>query len=387
MSGNSTSILGPLNTQVIPGIEQYFIGLTGLSQTVIDIFLAIAIIFVSYIVAKLSKYVIKNIAPKLVSKTDTSLDDEVFKAINGPLQVFIFVLGIYIAVQTLNDLPPSIFGSIDKFMLISLFFIAAYLLANLVNGLINWYKNDVAPHTGSDLDDVLMPFLSKLVGAIIFVLAGLMALGQFGVEITPLIASLGVAGVAVALASQELLSNLFGAFAILTDRPFKVNDRIQVGDGEVGDVMEIGLRSTRIKTLDSRIIVIPNSDVSKSKVVNYSVPDSIVRFTLPVGISYDSDANKAIEILQDIAKNTEGVLKEKPPYAFVSDLGNFSVNLKLFVWVDDYRRIWEVPDKIYRQTLKRFAAEGIEIPYPVTTVMLDSKSQRSVTMDVFKKDR
>jgi MscS family membrane protein len=349
------------------GIEQ----MTGFSQGTADLVSALLIIVFAIILAKVVKFFIVSVAPHLVSKTETTLDDEMIKAINGPLQVFVVALGFYMAFAALNDLPVIISNNLGMILTVVLIYIAAYLVANIATALINWYKNDIAPHTDSDLDDVLMPFLSKAAGVTVFILATLMAISAMGIEITPLLATVGVGGIAVALAAQELLSNLFGAISILGDRPYKVGDRIEMDDGLSGDVTEIGLRSTRVKTVDGRIIVIPNADISKSMIINYSQPDPKMRYDIKVGISYDSDVEKASKILLEIANGTEGVMKEPAPQVYVKDLGNFSVNMLMQVWMKDYKLNWEVPDKIYRETLKRFAAEKIDIPYPITSVIVD----------------
>ncbi len=383
MAGNSTSIIGSIsNSSIIQGAEDSVVRATGVSQGWADIIMAVAIIALSCALAKAAKYFIVKIAPGLVSKTRTSLDDHVLKAANGPLQLFIMATGICVAFATLNDLPGLVSDNLAALLTIALIYIAAYLLSNLATALISWYREDVAPKTDSELDDVLMPFLGKAAGIIIFLLATLVVLGILGLgeEITPLIATMGVGGIAIALAAQELLSNVFGAFSILADRPFKIGDRIQLSDGMVGDVAEIGLRSTRIKTLDSRLIVVPNADISKSNIVNFSQPDSRVRFDINVGVAYGSDIEKATSVLLDIAAHTGGVLADPAPQVYIKDLGNFSVNLLMHVWVNDYKLCWDVPDRIYRETLKRFKAENIEIPYPVTSVILN-KPQAGVIVE------
>lgn len=373
MAGNSTSIFESIsNWTFIQGAEAGVRSATGISQGWADLTIAVAIIIISYILAKAVKFFLTNIAPHLVKQTETTLDDEIVKAINGPLQVLVVSLGIYLAFATLNDLPPAISNNLGVLLTIVLIYIAAYFVSNVIGAVINWYKNDIAPRTESDLDDVLMPFLSKAVGVITFIIATLMVLSVLQIDITPLVATVGLGGVAVALAAQELLSNVFGAFAVLSDRPYKIGDRIQLSDGVVGDVVEIGLRSTRIKTLDSRLIVVPNADISKSDIINYSLPDSRARFDIKVGISYDSDVETATKILLEIAGHTEGVLKDPAPKVYVKELGNFSVNLLMHVWVSDYKLSWEVPDRIYRDTLKRFAKEGIDIPYPITSVIMNA---------------
>jgi MscS family membrane protein len=189
-----------------------------------------------------------------------------------------------------------------------------------------------------------------------------------------LIATLGVGGIAVALAAQELLSNFFGAFAVLTDRPFRIGDRIELASGEYGDVIDIGLRSTRVKTLDNKVIIIPNADISKSRITNYSRPDPMLRYTINVGVAYDSDIEKASSILLDIAAGVDGALKDPAPLVYIDGLGEFSVNLVMLVWGKNFRQDWDIPDKVYRQVLKRFAAEGIVIPYPTHSLLVNAAS-------------
>ncbi len=381
MVGNSTSLFGDFsNSTLIQGLESGIEQATGLSSGVADIISALIIIIIAIILAKLVKSFVVNVAPHLVSKTDTTLDDEIIKAVNGPLQVFIVAIGIYVAVAALNHLPGVVSGNLGLALTVVLIYIAAYLVANLASGLISWYQHDIAPHTESELDDVLMPFLGKSIGVTVFILATLMAISSMGIEITPLIATMGVGGIAVALAAQELLSNVFGAISILSDRPYKVGDRIAMTDGLIGDVVEIGLRSTRVKTLDGRITVIPNADISKSMVINYSQPDQKLRYNIKVGISYSADVEKASRILLEIAGTTKGVLKEPAPSVYITDLGNFSVNLLMQVWLEDYKLTWEVPDQIYRDTLKRFAAEKIDIPYPTTSIIVD---RPGITVEAF----
>ena len=162
---------------------------------------------------------------------------------------------------------------------------------------------------------------------------------------------------------------MFGAFSILTDRPFKVGDRIELSNTEIGDVIDIGIRSTRLKTMDSKIIIVPNSVISKGKIINYSEPDQIVRFTINVSISYNSDIDRALSTMIDIAGKTDGVIFDPVPRAFVVALSSYSIDLVLHVWVKDYRLEFDVPDRIYREIIRRFKEENIEIPYPITTII------------------
>jgi MscS family membrane protein len=156
----------------------------------------------------------------------------------------------------------------------------------------------------------------------------------------------------------------------MVDRPYRVGDRVRIEGIETGDVLEIGLRSTRLRTMDNRIIIVPNAKVSKSKVVNMAMPDGQINIKIKVGVSYDADVDKAARIMEEIALSTEGVVNSPPPQVFVTELGNFAVRLVMFPCVNSYRLDWEVPDRIYRNIVKRFAAEGIEIPTPTTNVLV-----------------
>lgn len=341
------------------------LGLTGLAADVLSAAIILAIFLV---LSEAAKYFVKDVAPRLVSKTGSSLDDELLKAVKGPIQVLIIMAGVYLACKTINDLSPGIVYALDKLVSIGLILLCAYFISNLISAFIRWYINDVAPKTGSDLDDYLMPFLRRLLVAVVYVVAFVMIIGLF-IEITPLIAGLGVLGIAVALAAKEMLSNLFGAFAILTDRPFKVGDRLYLEGIGVGDVVDMGMRSTRVRTTDNHIVIVPNQNMAASRIVNLSQPDPDVRIELKVGIGYGSDADKACAILERIASETPSVAREPRPRAYVSELGDFAVTITLLVYIDSYKQDFRVPDVIYRNALVAFKKEGIDIPFPTVTVM------------------
>jgi MscS family membrane protein len=353
------------------GLERSIMEFTGFSRTVTDIFTAALILAAFFAFARLVRFLVVKALPRLVTKTETTLDDEIIRALNGPAQWLIVAVGIYLAIQVIGEYTGFMDSYLDKLFLVVLIFISAYLVANLVNALLNWYKNDMMKRTNTDLDDVLIPFLEKIISAAIIVIAIVMALDQLHiVEITPLITGLGVLGVAVALAAKQFLSDFFGAVSIMVDRPYKVGDRVRIEGIDAGDVTEIGLRSTRIRTMDGRIIIIPNSKVSMSKVINYSMPDTKVYLTVRVGVSYDADVAKAARIMEEIALSTDGVVSEPRPRAYVTELGNYAVRLVMFPYADSYRLDWEVYHNIYRNIIKRFAAEGIEIPTPITNVLI-----------------
>lgn len=369
MSG-STSTTFIDGAALFGGLESRIMEITGFSQTVTDIITAALILASFLVLARAVRFLVAKVLPRLVAKTETTLDDEMIKAVNGPAQWLIVVLGTYLALQVIGEYTGFLNPYLDKLLLVVLIFVLAYLVSNLINGLLNWYKNDVMHHVDTELDDMLIPLIEKVIGAAIVVIAFIMALDQLKiVAVTPLITGLGVLGVAVALAAQQFLSDFFGAVSIMADRPYKVGDRVKIEGIDTGDVVEIGLRSTRLRTLDNRFIIVPNAKVSKSRIINLSMPDSQINFTIRAGVAYDADVDKAARIMEEIAMSTEGVVAKPQPKVYVTGLGHFAVKLVMFPYVNSYRLEWEVPDRIYRNIVKRFAAEGIEIPTPTTSVL------------------
>ena len=366
-TGSMSGSIGDIQP-LADGLKHWIAQMTGFGMVSSDLLTAAVILVIFAIISQAAKYFVKDVMPHLVSKTESTLDDEILTAIKGPIQVLVIIIGVYLASKTLTEMPPEISGMLDRLATVALILVGAYFISNLVSGIMRWYLHDVAPRTGSDLDDHLMPFLQKFMVAAIYVVALVMVIGLF-TPITPLIAGLGVFGIAIALAAKEMLSNLFGAVAILTDRPYKLGDRLLINGIGMGDVTEIGMRSTRIVTADNRIVVIPNEMMANSRIVNVSQPDAKVRVTLKVGVGYGSDIDRACAIMERSAVETQAVSIDPRPRAYVSQLSDFSVEITLLVWIDSYMEDLRTPDLIYRNILSRFKEEGIDIPYPIMTVM------------------
>jgi MscS family membrane protein len=244
----------------------------------------------------------------------------------------------------------------------------AFLASFSLKRLLGWYLKKVEGSGSPRLSVTMTSFASKSVSVLVYSIAFITIHATLKVQITPFLAGLGIIGIAVALASQELFSNFFGALTIFFDKPYKVGDRITLPSGATGDVIDIGMRSTRIKTLDNIVIIAPNSKVASATITNRSEPDHNYRYTLRFSIAYGADIDKASALLLDIVKGMRGVLEKPAPEVYVSRLGEYSVELVLLVWAEDFRRDSDIPDRVYPQVCKRFAAEGIEMPYPTRTV-------------------
>ncbi len=307
-------------------------------------------------------------------ETETQLDDIIVAAIGTPVQVAIVVIAVYFAISRFGILPENLLWILDpRYVTAFYIVIIAWILSSFIHDIMMIYGHKLASLSDGDWDDRLVELLVLVSKYVIWFVALMAILSVFEVNITPFLAGAGIAGLAVALAAQDIISNFFGGAIITVDKPFKVGDRIKV-DTYYGDVISIGPRSTRLKTLDYQIVTIPNNKITTNIVINYAEPDQKLRISLPVTVAYGSDPKKVKEILLAIAQNTikktEYLLEEPAPKAFFLEFQESSLKFILYVWARKYNLPDEVKDAINIQIAERFAAEGIEIPFPQMEVRL-----------------
>jgi len=307
-------------------------------------------------------------------ETETNWDDIIIAAIGTPVQIAIVVVAIYFAISHFGILPSSLQWILDpRYVTAFYVLIGAWIISSFLHDIIVIYGHELAEQSEGDWDDRLVELLELIVKYVVWFAALMAVLSIFEVNITPFLAGAGIAGLAVALAAQDIISNFFGGAIITVDKPFRIGDRIKV-DQYYGDVVSIGPRSTRLKTLDYQIVTIPNNKITTNIIINYAEPDQKIRIIIPVSVAYGSDPKKVKEILLDIAQNTikttEYLLEEPAPKAFFSEFQDTSLKFILYVWARKYNLPDEVKDTINTQIAERFAAEGIEIPFPQMEVRL-----------------
>lgn len=307
-------------------------------------------------------------------ETETNWDDIIIAAIGTPVQVAIVVVAVYLAISHFGILPSNLQWLLDP-RYVSAFYvlIGGWIISSFMHDIIAIYGHELAKNSEGDWDDRLVELLELVVKYVVWFAAIMVVLSIFEINITPFLAGAGIAGLAVALAAQDIISNFFGGAIITVDKPFRIGDRIKV-DQYYGDVISIGPRSTRLKTLDYQIVTIPNNKITTNVIVNFAEPDQKLRIIIPVSVAYGSDPKKVKEILLDIAqntiKNTEYLLNEPAPKAFFLEFQDSSLKFILYVWARKYNLPYEVKDSINTQIAERFAAEGIVIPFPQMEVQL-----------------
>ncbi|RMF91550.1 MAG: mechanosensitive ion channel family protein [Methanobacteriota archaeon] len=340
-----------------------------LSAAAMEFIRALGLVLISIVIAKAFVYTLSNVIVNLAKKTKTSLDDEIIAATKKPIYYLIIVIGADFAAQGIT-VYPVFTERLRAWIFAAEVLLSAFFIARLVGVFAGWYAKNLAVKTKTNFDDEFLPLFNRLSAIFIYGSAIVIILDYFHYDITALVAGLGIAGLAVALAAQDTLANMIAGFVIMADRPFRIKDVIELPTGDYGEVYEIGLRSTKILTLDYTMVVIPNSEIGKSKVVNYSYPDKRVRLSIPVGVAYGTDLKKATQILKDVAKKQTHVLETPAPRVYMNSFGDFSLNLILHVWIDSHKDRFDVINRINRAIDERFRKEGIEIPFPIRTVYM-----------------
>jgi small-conductance mechanosensitive channel len=243
---------------------------------------------------------------------------------------------------------------------------------------LNYLKNNIADKTKTKVDDIIFDLLNKFSGAVIYITATILALDILGVNIMPFVAGAGVAGIAIGFAAKDTLSNLIAGVLLIVDRPFEIGDRIEVWSAPAesatwGDVVDIGLRATKIRTTDNIVIIIPNNEIMKRDIVNYTIISTKIRVRINIGVAYDTDIEKAKDLINGIAGTLPWVSKEPPPKVIVRNFGESSVDLQLRVWIDDARKRMDTISNITDKVKETFDKHGIEIPYPKRDITIISK--------------
>lgn len=225
-----------------------------------------------------------------------------------------------------------------------------------------------------DADPGVRQFLDSLAKAVLYVLLFFVVLALLGVTTASIVAVLGSAGLAIGLALQGSLSNLAGGVLILLLKPYKVYDYIREDTHKnEGTVTEITIFYTKLRTVDNKIVIVPNGDLANTSIVNYTRAERR-QLVYNVGIAYEADLRKAKELLTDLLKNAEGRIEELPVHVYVDDLADSSVNIGLRVWVPT-DRYWEIRWKIIEDIKLLFDENGIEIPYQKVDILCRDKEE------------
>lgn len=248
-----------------------------------------------------------------------------------------------------------------------------WILASLVKNLIREYGLPLAERTDTDIDERVVRLLDLTAVYVIWIAGIMISLRELGIQVTAFLASMGIAGLAVALAAKTILSNVLTGVTLTADRNFRVGDRIEVGE-YMGDVLAINLHKTIIRTRDNEIVLIPNDVLGREIIINHMLPEHKTRLEMKIGVAYGTDLERATDLLQGILGKLDRILPTPAPEVNVASLGDNAIHLQILVWIDGPRGKRAVRDAVYRRALNRFREANIEIPFPQRVVQITDGS-------------
>ena len=243
-------------------------------------------------------------------------------------------------------------------------FSVIYLVWKAVFAFVDWFERDVALKTETTIDEKIIFTLRKILKVIFFIIAVMIVADHFDAPFSKLWAAAGIGSLAVALAAKDTFANMISGVIILFDRPFLVGDRVELTDGTFGDVVDIGLRSTKILSFDNTIHIIPNAEISSQRITNHTYPDNTLKVAHHIGVAYGTDMEKTKQVLNKILREHQKVLNDPEWGIYFTEFGDSSLNLLIRYWIQNYKEKFTIMDEINMIIKRSFEEENIEIPFP-----------------------
>lgn len=304
---------------------------------------------------------------KITQKTESTIDDIILKIITRPIFLYIIFIGAFFATKRLSILDSYNYY-VDETFFVLIVLISSYLISKIFSFAVSfWLKTHEKYERTPQL-------INRIVGIVIYIIGLAIIFAHFKIQITPLIATLGVGGLAVGLAIKNTLTDLFAGIHLLSDRPINVEDFIEIPAEKIkGYVQDIGWRSTRIKSLAGNIIIVPNSKLAENTIINNYLPRKKMYVVVECGVAYNSDLEKVEKITLDVAKNIqkniEGAIRDHEPSLKFRQFGTSNIQFTVVLGVENVSDKYEVRHQFIKTLIKKFRQEGIEISYPVRKII------------------
>jgi len=335
-------------------------------NTVSEWGITLLIILGSVVAGKALYWVFGNVIKKITSKTKTKIDDIIVDMIEEPVVLALTIVGLWYGLHRL-EFTDNMVDFMGKVYHILITINITWLIARLVDAIIEEYIIPITEKTESDFDDQIVPIIRKGLKSAIWILGIIVALNNAGYDVGALIAGLGIGGLALAMAAKDSVSNIFGGVMIFTDKPFKVGDRIKI-NGFDGTITEVGIRTSRMRTLEGRLVTIPNSQFTGNMVENVTV-EPTRKVVLNLGLTYDTTADqieKGIEILKEIGFANDDVNNDF--MVSFNAFGDFALGILFIYYINPDSDNLDTQTAINLEILRKFEANGLEMAFPTQTI-------------------
>ena len=341
---------------------------------------AAAVFIVFILLALISRLLIRFFLKRIRRRDDPGIPEIILESMRGPFGFFLvstgLLVGYLLAIGIENPILAQLSDTKDltiKIWKVSVILTATFTVAHVVDRLIDWYLLNIAESTETKIDDTLLPTLRRVLPITIYAAGALVAIDNVGVSISPILAGLGIGGLAVALAVQPTLSNFFAGTYVVTEGELKEGDFIELEGGPSGYVEDVGWRSTKIRSRFNNLVIIPNSRMAESIVTNYFSPTPAMNVIVTCGVSYDANLEDverfSLEEAEAVINDSDQAIKDVEPFFGFSNFGDSNIDFFVFLQAIDRTGTFTLKSELIKRIHERFNVEGIEINYPVRKIV------------------
>lgn len=354
--------------------ETYF------GSTIPEYFLFFFVLLIGAVFGRSISFFYRQRLQRKAEATETEVDDIILYAIGRPVVLLGVVFGAIAGRRILSPVEP-LQTVLNASVEIPVVLTIAWIAVRLTDGFIDTYLMKYVEQTETRLDDELVPIVSRVTNIAIVSIAGIVILDSLGYDVTAIIASLGIGGIAIAFASRKTMADIFGGAHILTTKPFLVEDIVDI-DGTTGTVEKIGLRTTQLRDFDGRIITLPNSNIANVEVRNIS-SEPTRRVKTFIDLSYDTtpdEMNAGINLANETVNSVDGIDTDQTG-AWFWDYGDSSIKIKVDYHIDDLSRWKDIRSTVNREIQRNFEDASLDMAFPTRTVRLEHTNEDGDSVD------
>jgi len=352
-----------MNMKVLSNIYVDFIIQNKLAYS---LFIIIAFLVLAFIL----KFILYKIIPMLTKKTKTNIDDRIIEKTKNPLFYIIILIGVYFALIPLG-FPEIVINIVNKIILSFGIIFVTIILTRLVNIFIDSWGKVWAKKTESSLDDDLLPLFHKFSKVVLILFSLIIIVRSWGFNVTSLLAGVGIIGMVLGLALKDTLANIFGGVSMILDKNMKVGDKVKIGD-DLGVIEDIGLRSSKLRTYDNELIIIPNNKLANNKIKNYAQPNNFHRAVVNFGVEYGNDVEKVKKVVMDAIQGINDAIyndEDRKPLVVFNEMGDSGLSFSTLIW-STHEKSHGVKLEATKRIYNALNKAKIGIPFPTHTVYL-----------------
>ena len=358
---------------------------------------ALGVLLVMSLFALITNIILSLTLKYRTIRNSESIDIQLIDAVKGPIMLSIIFSGVALGIVSLMQIDDPYFDVardmetwVQRIWSISIVAVITYGISRTLQAVLTWYVKELASKTTTTLDDKFIPIVNRILPVLVYTLGLLIILDILTVPISPLLAGLGIGGLGVALALSPSLSSFIAGTYVVTEGQIKENDYIELDNGLAGFVVDVGWRSTRIRSRLNNLVIIPNNKLTDSILTNYSTPSPVLTGIVECGVSYESDLeqveNISIDVTKAIINESELAVKDFEPVVRFSEFGDSNVNFVIIFQAMDRVASFAIKSAIIKNLYARFKQEGIEINYPIRKLVMSPESDLTEFVEMSNDD-